>query len=284
MADINPLNWQIPIVNANRTPTDEFQRAWAGLQSATGAIPALDTQAEVSAVLDKIGATPGSLLHRATSGWQIITGADGDLLRRGAAGWQLLPSPNDPTQFLAGDLTWQTPATGGGGDLYTTSAGSGGASVNTGTNATKGGSITPLDVPITIDKVYFTLDTPANGSQYKVIIAVGTTITAVLGTTNTLTWNTGDPVEIALTFASPVTLTVGVRHFLLVSWSNAPTGTSALRIMGNTQLGSSKWPGVLSANPPSGGDGMVAPTATPGVGTSLGTNGVNHILSFRYTR
>ena len=108
MANLQPLNWQVPLVNPDRTPTSEFQRAWASLQTAAGDIPALDTAAEVSAVLDKLGAAPGSMLHRGATGWQLITGANGDLLRRGASSWQLLPSPNDVTKFLAGDLTWQT--------------------------------------------------------------------------------------------------------------------------------------------------------------------------------
>ena len=43
VANLQPLNWQVPLVNPDRTPTSEFQRAWASLQTATGDIPALDT-------------------------------------------------------------------------------------------------------------------------------------------------------------------------------------------------------------------------------------------------
>lgn len=108
VANLQPLNWQVPLVNPDRTPTSEFQRAWASLQTATGDIPALDTAAEVSAVLDKLGATPGSLLRRTASGWEVITGGAGDLLKRGVSNWDVLPSPSDPTKYLAGDLTWQS--------------------------------------------------------------------------------------------------------------------------------------------------------------------------------
>ena len=108
VANLQPLNWQVPLVNPDRTPTSEFQRAWASLQTSTADIPALDTAAEVSAVLDKLGATPGSLLRRTASGWEVITGADGDLLKRGVSNWDVLPSPSDPTKYLAGDLTWQS--------------------------------------------------------------------------------------------------------------------------------------------------------------------------------
>lgn len=108
MANLQPLNWQVPLVNPDRTPTSEFQRAWASLQTAAGDIPALDTAAEVSAVLDKLGATPGSLLRRTASGWEVITGAAGDLLKRGVSNWDVLPSPSDPAKYLAGDLTWQS--------------------------------------------------------------------------------------------------------------------------------------------------------------------------------
>lgn len=110
MAKVSPLNWQIAITNPGGAPTAEFQRAWQEIQNVTGDIPALDTSAEVSAVLDKIGATPGSLLHRGATGWQIITGADGDLLKRGATGWQVLPSSGSGSQYLSGALTWSTPA------------------------------------------------------------------------------------------------------------------------------------------------------------------------------
>lgn len=113
---LSPLNWQVPIVHPSGTPTSEFQRAWAQLQDASSAIQPIQTTQEMSDLLDLIGATPGSLLHRGPSGWQIITGANGDLLKRGAAGWQVLPSPNDNTKFLAGDLTWQS---AGGGNIQT---------------------------------------------------------------------------------------------------------------------------------------------------------------------
>lgn len=284
MADINPLNWQIPIVNANGTPTDEFQRAWTGLRSATGTIPALDTQSEVSAVLDKIGATPGSLLHRTAAGWEIITGANGDLLKRGAANWQVLPSPADPTQFLAGDLTWQTPATGGGGDLYTMSAGNATPSVSTTAFATKGCSLTLVDTPIDISKIYATLDTLVNGSQFTAHIGTGVgTIASIIASSNPTTWNTGDDVTVGMEFPTPVTLTPGVRYILLVSWTNAASGSTALRMVFNSALTLGRFPGVITTPTPNI-DGLAVASTTPVAGNSIATNTNGVAIGFRYTR
>lgn len=88
MARANPLNWNIPIAYPDGRPTEEFQRAWQSQAQVNSNIPALDTAAEVSAVLDKIGDTPGSLLQRGASAWQLLTGANGDFVRRVGGVWQ----------------------------------------------------------------------------------------------------------------------------------------------------------------------------------------------------
>jgi hypothetical protein len=115
MTQTNPLNWQTPIVDKNGCPTPEFMRQWATQQDANASIPALAkvyvntsaplsgggslvngvltlalavaaliaafTGANVSALLDIIGATRGSLLYRGASGWAILApGAAGTVL------------------------------------------------------------------------------------------------------------------------------------------------------------------------------------------------------------
>lgn len=86
MATTNPLNWNVPIVNPDRTPTHEFMQKWVLQARINGAIPTLSTAPEVSAVLDVLGS------------------ARGDILRRGLSTWGVLPSPSDPTKFLSGAL------------------------------------------------------------------------------------------------------------------------------------------------------------------------------------
>lgn len=83
---VGPLNWNVPIVNPDRTPTKEFMQKWILQAAINGDIPSLSTSAQVSAVLDVLG------------------GNRGDILRRGIAQWGTLPSPSDATKFLSGGL------------------------------------------------------------------------------------------------------------------------------------------------------------------------------------
>lgn len=281
MANLQPLNWQIPIVDPDRTPTIEFQRAWAALQGATGSIPALDTAAEVSAVLDKLGSTPGSLLRRTAAGWQIITGAQGDLLRRGASDWQTIPYPNDATKYLDGtgaysgvqtllnsigstrgqvlfrgatnwsvlppgtagyvlstngagaDPSWvaQTGGGGGGGgamitpsNLFTS------VSVSTNGTATKGMNLFLAEncniVDIRVPVSGMTIGNQLTGRIYAVTAAG--VITSVVASTPPVALTLATQ-SLTLPFATPVALTPG-KYVLGVSWSNAPLGSSALRM------------------------------------------------------
>lgn len=69
---VNPLSYNVPIVNKDGTPTNEFMRKWAQQGSTNGTIPDLSTADAVSAILDLIGATQGSLLARGLSQWQAL--------------------------------------------------------------------------------------------------------------------------------------------------------------------------------------------------------------------
>lgn len=124
---VNPLDWKAPIVNKDGTPTQEFQRKWQQQAATNGQIPALSTAAEVSAILDIIGETPGAMLYRATTGeWILLApgtdgyilkydatdtkpewvafpsisslldtlgSTEGDIITRGAGGWEVLSPP-----------------------------------------------------------------------------------------------------------------------------------------------------------------------------------------------
>jgi hypothetical protein len=149
--DVSPLNWRVPIVNADGTPTNEFMRAWQAQAGVNGQIPQLSTAAEVSAVLDVFGTARGSLLERGSAQWGAVgPGADGRVLRargagadlswdtistvldtisssrsavlfRGAAGWQAL-APGAATTVLtssgaAADPIWAAGGGGGSGNI-----------------------------------------------------------------------------------------------------------------------------------------------------------------------
>lgn len=84
---VNPLSWQVPIVNKDGTPTNEFMRKWLQQAATNGSIPDLSTSAAVSAALDKIGAARGDVLYRGEMGWVVLPpGTSGDALLTGGAG------------------------------------------------------------------------------------------------------------------------------------------------------------------------------------------------------
>lgn len=107
---ISQLGWNVPIVNTDRTPTEEFLIKWNLQASINGSIPLLSTPAQVSAVLDILGST------------------EGDILRRGASEWSNVPTDDDPSKYLDGSGAYSVPAgtfalpsqTGHAGDFLTT--------------------------------------------------------------------------------------------------------------------------------------------------------------------
>jgi hypothetical protein len=82
---LNPLNWQMPLVDAQGFPTLEFQKKWAQQTQINGGIPDLSSPEAISAALDLLYTTPGGILVR------------------GSTLWGGLASPNDATKFLNGD-------------------------------------------------------------------------------------------------------------------------------------------------------------------------------------
>lgn len=133
--DVNPLDWRVPIVNKDGTPTPEFQRKWQAQANVNGQIPgAITTPEQVSALLDLIGDTPGAVLYRGASGeWVILApGTDGYILRYEATGthpeWVAFPSTSDLLDTLGttrgailyrGASAWAELAPGTAGDVLT---------------------------------------------------------------------------------------------------------------------------------------------------------------------
>lgn len=151
LSTANPLNWNVPIVNPDRTPTHEFMQKWVLQARINGAIPTLSTPEQVSAVLDILSGNPNDVLVRGATlweGWTIqqlldlagmidnrvlmriggawvpatastlldtIGGTEGDILRRGASDWATLGYPNDASKYLDGTGNYTVPAGGGGG-------------------------------------------------------------------------------------------------------------------------------------------------------------------------
>lgn len=81
---LNPLTWNVAIVNKDGTPTPEFMRKWQLQIEVNAAAPILSTEKEISALLDTLGKTTGSVLVR------------------NSAVWDGVDSPNDGTKFLSG--------------------------------------------------------------------------------------------------------------------------------------------------------------------------------------
>src|ERR1700761_1779194 len=195
--ELGPLNWQIPIVNKDGTPTYEFMRKWEAQISNNASIPG--TAANISALLDKLGNTRGAILERGASLWAVVvpgtanrvlvdngTGNDpsyvglsalldavfgntrGSILYRGASGWAKL-SPNT-AGFVLTD--------GGPGADPAWAAGGGGGATGANPTATAG------DVAVNgVATTFMRSDAApavqkASASQFGIAKVDGTTITA----------------------------------------------------------------------------------------------------------
>jgi hypothetical protein len=193
---VNPLTWNVPIVNKDGTPTNEFMRKWQAQALVNGLIPGqIVTPEQVSAILDILGAGQGDVLYRSAAGWVVLTpgpagdllmtggasanpswssisalldllgGTQGDTLFRGAAGWEVL-APGTNGQVLTYDTTLHAPkwAAGGGG---------GGVTIGTGAPTAYAAAGTPYSRD---DAAGFYVSTPTSTSgtglvQHSAVIA-----------------------------------------------------------------------------------------------------------------
>jgi hypothetical protein len=141
MSRTDPLTWHVPITDKDGRPTPEFMKKWNQQAAINGAVPALATKPEVSAVLDVLSAAPNSLLLRGAATWDALTapGAATKFLNGAAPpAWAQVKDsdlstsdvttndvstlkhgfapklPNDSAKYLDGTGAWSTPAGGGG--------------------------------------------------------------------------------------------------------------------------------------------------------------------------
>lgn len=141
MADpTNPLAWNVPITDAEGLPTREFMVKWQQQTRINNTIPpVIDTPEQVSAVLDLLGTTRGSVLVRGTAGWVILPpGTSGKVLTAHGAGadptYEDIPAPPPPdiqalldaisttrgAVLFRGDAGWQALAPGTSGQFLQT--------------------------------------------------------------------------------------------------------------------------------------------------------------------
>lgn len=131
--DVNPLNWQVPIVNKDGTPTNEFMRKWEQQANANASIPDVTSAAAVSAVLDLLGLAQGDILYRDVDLWKVLTpGTLGYVLQTGGAAanpsWAAASTVLDRIGSTQGEIlyrngtVWTVLAAGTDGQLLTYSA------------------------------------------------------------------------------------------------------------------------------------------------------------------
>lgn len=143
MASLSPLDYKVPIVNPDGTPTREFMRKWSQQQQINGTVPG--DAAALSTILDGYTMTPGGILVRGASAWGGLNppGSGNEFLRGGSTPqWSqvdeadlnltdlltanvstarhgLAPKlPNDATKYLDGTGGYSVPAGGGGGGFH----------------------------------------------------------------------------------------------------------------------------------------------------------------------
>ena len=232
---IDPLNYRVPIVDADGRPTPQFIRLWQQLFLNDNEINTLDQAIaalfarEINTVdgiqgggdlsedrtlsLTDTGVTPGTY-GNASNVAQITVDAKGRL-------------------SAVADVPI---ASSGGGGYFNGQTPLGAVGVEGGSQATKGIVFQP-NQDITVDSVLVALDPNAAGEEYIVrIVALSAfsataTINAITAVSPTYTTVSGATAIPRFTFASPVALTAGTPSAILFSWNNAALGTSVNRVL-----------------------------------------------------
>lgn len=259
VARVNKLTWNVPIVDRQGRPSDEFFRKWNQQAAVNGGIPDLNTSAEVSAVLDILGATPPSLLVRGSSQWgpllppsdatKFLNGAnppafarvkDSDLsvsnttsnnastLAHGFA--PILP--NDATKFLNGTGVYSTPSGGSTGSPFLAILAGPPTSADTSSDATKG-TIYSVTAAIKIYALWMAhVSINAATFQGAIFDMAGNVTGTTLGTLQGRTTVTTDSAPngwtewLRMPFSSPVALTAGQAVMLTATRTDATASTT----------------------------------------------------------
>ena len=96
---LNPLAWNVPIVDQHGNPTPEFMLKWLQQQGINVSIPNLTNVTNVSALLDIIASARGDLLERGATMWGALApGTVGNLLVTGGPGAD--PAWHTPSSVL----------------------------------------------------------------------------------------------------------------------------------------------------------------------------------------
>ena len=102
---LDNLNQRVAIVDRMGSPTLEFMIKWQQLKTGLANITGITTAAEMSAILDLIGATKGDILYRGASEWETLTiGTTDEVLTVAAGGtptWAAVPGGDLSTEFDA---------------------------------------------------------------------------------------------------------------------------------------------------------------------------------------
>jgi hypothetical protein len=298
-----PLAYNVPIVNEDGTPSAEFLRKWQEQINVNATIPALSTSTAVSAVLDLVTSTPGSLLLRTSVAWgglaspsdatRFLNGAaspsfaqvkDTDLFfadnttnNVSAAKHGFVPkAPAVATQYLDGTGAWSTPAGGGSGTLF--------GQPQTGTMQTLAGSFCGIGNAFYTPNsfklygIFATARISGGAHTFRAYLVTGSGFGATTITASSVTQVGPDFVTpslinstwYGLNFipASAVSLSAGSYMLLVVDVSLA-SGTTSCGILNNgvltCALNGGYWYGSYSCT-----------TLTPTIGTTFSSNTSNH--------
>lgn len=109
---VNPLNWKVPIVSKDGTPTPEFIQKWTQQATTNAGVPDLTTAAALSALLDTLGFAQGDILYRDTTLWKVLAPSTAGFILKtaGAAAnpaWESVSSALDTIGTTQGNVLYR---------------------------------------------------------------------------------------------------------------------------------------------------------------------------------
>jgi len=299
MTRLGPLTWNVPIVSKDGRPTAEFFRKWNSQVAINDTIPAaLDTPAEVSAVLDVLGAGAGALLVRGASQWSTLASpSDVKKYLQGAATplWAQVKDsdlattdvtdnnvstlkhgfapklPNDATKYLDGTGAYSVPAGGGGGGGAML-GGFGGAFATTSDTTSNATKVTEFwtSAAITVSAMWFFGGPPTGATHQGAIFAPTggwntTTVGVLQGRTAVSAASTAPSSWLAwkrLVFTTPLVLLTNTHYQLAITRTDG-AGTTALDMaVGASDHGA-------PAIPATHGESFVLASVLPSAGNTM---------------